>query len=443
MRILVENGCYDLRNMGDVGMLEVAVRRLKELWPGSVIMVVTDQPAFLARYCPGTQAVPACGRNDWLRDRTPPSGLRSLLPNKANQQIFRLWRTIRSRRPRLAQRLIQWNARGRKADVDKMDEYLEALFDCDLLIVSGGGDINDAFADYAMTVLEVMEMSVRAGITTVMFSQGIGPVGNGRLRAKAKAVLPSVDFIAIRDSRTSYSVLRALGVGQNRITATGDDAIELAYDARRTRTGSGIGVNLRAAEYSQVTPKHIETVRKVLQAAATKYNTELIGLPVCFQEGSSDVETIKQLLKGSKFNCDDCENLDSPERLAEKVGYCRVVVTGSYHSAVFALAEGIGAVALANSSYYKHKFLGLSGQFGCGCELVELNDRDLFKKIGTAIDAAWESADKLRPELLDSAKRQIACSRRAYERVYQLLESGSVKNQVATPAEKPHYAGHY
>ncbi len=443
MKILVENGCYDLRNMGDVGMLAVAVRRLKNLWPDSLIMVVTDQPALLARYCPGARAVAAAGRNIWFKDRTLPGNLHRLLPLKSNQRVSVLWRTIRARLPRLARSLISWNAKRQRANVDKMNEYLQALFGCDLLVVSGGGDINDAFADYAMTLLEVMEISVRCGIPTVMCSQGIGPIDNGKLRAKAKAVLPVVDLLAIRDNQTSYSVLTSLGVGQNHVTVTGDDAVELGYYRHCAKEGRGIGVNLRVTEYSQVTPKHIDTVRTVLQAAATKYNTGLIGLPVCFQEGSSDIETIKQLFKGSKFDCDDCENLDSPDRLVEKVGHCRVVVTGSYHSAVFALAEGIAVVALANSAYYKQKFLGLSGQFGCGCELVELNDHDVFKKIGTAIDIAWQSADKLRPELLDSAKRQIACSQRAYERVYQLLESGSVKNEVATPTEKLHCAGHH
>jgi len=210
MRILVENGCYDLRNTGDVGMLAVAVRRLKELWPDSVIMVVTDQPALLARYCPQARAASATGRNIWFKDRTLPGNLHRLLPLKSSQQVSSLWRAIRARQPRLAQRLINWNAKRQRANVDTMNGYLEALFDCDLLAVSGGGDINDAFADYAMTLLEVMEMSVRAGIATVMFSQGIGPVDDGRLRAKAKAVLPAVDLLAIRDNQTSYSVLRTL-----------------------------------------------------------------------------------------------------------------------------------------------------------------------------------------------------------------------------------------
>ncbi|MHC4692611.1 MAG: hypothetical protein ACYS67_07705, partial [Planctomycetota bacterium] len=41
MRILVENGSYNMRNQGDIAMLQVAVGRLHKLWPSALIEVPT------------------------------------------------------------------------------------------------------------------------------------------------------------------------------------------------------------------------------------------------------------------------------------------------------------------------------------------------------------------------------------------------------------------
>jgi polysaccharide pyruvyl transferase WcaK-like protein len=54
------------------------------------------------------------------------------------------------------------------------------------------------------------------------------------------------------------------------------------------------------------------------------------------------------------------------------VSRCRVVVTGSYHAGVFALAQGIPVVATAASRYYHDKFSGLADLFGGGGDIVDV-----------------------------------------------------------------------
>ena len=66
MKILIDNGCHDLRNMGDVAMLQVAVARLKQMWPEAEVQVITEDPHRLKKYCPDARAVSAHGRNLWL-----------------------------------------------------------------------------------------------------------------------------------------------------------------------------------------------------------------------------------------------------------------------------------------------------------------------------------------------------------------------------------------
>jgi colanic acid/amylovoran biosynthesis protein len=106
----------------------------------------------------------------------------------------------------------------------------------------------------------------------------------------------------------------------------------------------------------------------------------------------------------------------------QQIRECRVVVTGSYHGAVFALAQGIPAVVLASSVYYRNKMSGLADQFGEGCHVVAFEPlAELGSRISAAIDWAWREADRLRPALLSRSADQVARGHAAYARLRSLV----------------------
>jgi colanic acid/amylovoran biosynthesis protein len=336
--------------------------------------------------------------------------------------------------------LIKFKAGLRGANVEQMSEFLEALLGADLVVVSGGGDINDFFPDYAMTVLGLLETSVRHNIPTVMFGQGIGPIEKLELKNRAKAVLPEVDFISIREKRVSLPLLKMLGVEQERIITTGDDSIELAFSSHRPKSGNGIGVNFRVAPYSEATDEHIKTLGTVLRECSTRYGAALVPLPISFYDDESDVKTIRRVLSecGMTSNCG--QNLSSPVKIVKQVSCCRIVVTGSYHCAVFAFSQGIPAVCLVKSAYYRDKFLGLADEFGCGCGTVFLDDGDLSATLTSSIEKVWNSSNELKGQLLAAAERQIAMSRSAYNKVYDLVESKVFNTRTVMGEEKFEHA---
>jgi colanic acid/amylovoran biosynthesis protein len=302
-----------------------------------------------------------------------------------------------------------------------LDTYLDALLVSDLLLLSGGGDINDTFRNFAMTLLDVMTIGYRRGIRTAILGQGFGPIQDPKLFSRAKAVLPSIDVICCREGRAGIPLLRSLGVSPSRVMTTGDDAIEIAYEARAERPGNGIGVNLRVIDYSEVDLRLVEKLRPVLHDAARKNHASLIPIPISRNERESDANNIRRILAGYDDMSDGGQNLDSPLKVIRQVGSCRVVVTGSYHAGVFALSQGIPVVGLANSQYYIDKFFGLAAQFGTGCQIIFLDDGQLAKKLSNAIDFAWSGADQVRPPLLEAAKRQIEMGWDAYRRVRDLV----------------------
>jgi colanic acid/amylovoran biosynthesis protein len=304
-----------------------------------------------------------------------------------------------------------------------MNAFFEALLGADLVVASGGGYITDAFAGHAIGILSVLEKAMQLGKPTAMLGQGLGPVQSKKLLNKATSILPSVHLIALRESRAGLPFLDSLGVARDRVVTTGDDAIELAYEAHAPELGNGIGVNLRVSPYSKVDRTLIKKVRAVLQNVAGKYNVPMIPLPISLVDVESDARTIRELLAGYADVSDREQSPDTPCKVLREVSRCRLVVTGSYHAGVFALAQGIPVVGLASSSYYVYKFLGLADQFGTGVQSVFLGDEQLHEKLMTAIDLAWRSAGQIRPQLLEAARQQIEFSRLAYQRLYAAVIS--------------------
>ena len=74
-----------------------------------------------------------------------------------------------------------------------------------------------------------------------MLGQGMGTIEDFELRSRCKQVLPLVDLIAVREKVFAPERRMSFGVSPSRIELTGDDAIELAYQARCSSLGTDIG----------------------------------------------------------------------------------------------------------------------------------------------------------------------------------------------------------
>ena len=224
-------------------------------------------------------------------------------------------------------------------------------------------------------------------------------------------------------------MLRSLGVAESKVEITGDEALELAYESRSNQRGRALGINIRFLASACTNDRDIASIRPVLQEFARRHSVPLIPLPIAIQVYTRDDLAIKQLLNGFDERSDGGRNLDTPLKVIKQAALCRVVVTGAYHAAVFALAQGIPVVGLAKSAYFSSKFLGLEDLFGEGCQTILLNEPGLPQRLDSAIERAWQNADKLREPLQAAALRQIELSRRSYERIKDLA-AGSAKTIV-------------
>ncbi len=407
MRILMVPSDYTFFNVGDIAMIQAALERLGTLWPSARIQVLTEDPVGLAFHCPRAEPLIRNGWQDWMRNGCLLGDLDRSLPPAVAARLFSSEHYFRRNWSTLTELLRRATMRPPRRDASGVERLLEALAEADLVVVAGMGGITDWFEEYALELLDMLWLAIQHGKPTAMLGQGIGPLRGEVLWNRARQVLPRIHMIALRERRVGEPLLAALGVAPDRVVTTGDDAIELAYRRRPACLGNGLGVNLRIGWYSGIGEWLTERLRPVLQNAARAYDAPLVPVPISRTPGEADAVAIRQLVAEYPHVLGESETLTTPLKVIEQVQRCRLVVTGSYHAATFALAQGIPAIGLVKSSYYAAKFEGLAEQFGEGCDVVFLDDLRFTRNLTAAIERAWAEAEQRRPCLLESAARQI------------------------------------
>jgi colanic acid/amylovoran biosynthesis protein len=414
-RILVDPGSHAVMNLGDIAMLQVCVERLRRLVPGAAIEVITADPERLARHCPGVAPVPAEGVYPWFDSRWSGGPYSPLLSQRTRDRLVSASRVAGGAGARAARAALRAELLAREPVSDETRAFLASLLAADAVVVSGRGGTADAFLDDGLRVLELLRLAAGLGAVTAMLGQGLGPAEDPGLAASAADVLPRLDLIAVRDRLASLPLLERAGVAADRIAVTGDDALAPAHAARPAAPGAaGIGVGLRMAGYAEVGEEAHDAVGRALRAAAERHGTDLRGIPISLYPHEADADVLERI--GAPAGA-----VETPADAIARAGECRVVVAGSYHAAVFALAQGVPVVGLASSAYYAAKLNGLADLFPGGCTVVPLAGDGLEDRIAITLDDAWAAADSARPALLEAAERQIGAAEAAYERLAAML----------------------
>lgn len=425
-RIVIETGlgkgAEEYGNMGDVSMLQVAVDRLHKLFPTACIEVLTDSAENLALFCPAARPLDNRGRALWLANGVLLGRYSDLAPGWIVELLVWFKGMIRARRPNFLNAVLvkRFKRRNRSEDAEAVAAFASALQNADLLLICGAGGFYDGCRGWNLEMLDLLEAAIQRKTPVVMLGQGFGPLSDPVVLKRAAKILPLVNFITLRGGRGSLDLLRSVGIPESKVQTTGDEALELAYESRSEEPGRSLGICLRFAASATTNDNDIERMRPVLQDFARRHNVSLIPLPIAMQVYTRDDLAIKQLLIGFDEESDGGKTLDSPLKVIKQASLCRVVVTAAYHSAVFALAQGIPVIGLAKSAYFSGKLLGLQDQFGEGCQTILLNEQDWPDKLNTAIERAWQDADELRGTLQAAALRQIELTRSSYERLKHL-----------------------
>jgi len=419
MRVFVDPGDYTLGNLGDVAMLQVALRRLRANWPDARLDVLVRGAEMGTPSFYGAEAVPYQGMADWFAERAVLGSAYDRLAPGLRAGLRGLQRAARRSWPGLLETAMRVRTSRSPATAQDVRRFLSAARSASLHIVAGQGTFTDHARIHAGDVLNLLELMERRGIPTALLGQGIGPLTDAELRVRMARVLGRAHFIALREGRFSPGLVAELGIPPDRVQVTGDDAIELAFEACPERPGSDLGVNLRVARSAGTTDDAIAPVRAAVGAFVRRRAIACRAVPIA-KGPSGDAVAIAGVLAGTGYDGDAGATLLQPIDCIQEVGRCRILVTGAYHAAVFALSQGVPTACLAASQYFADKFDGLRAQFGTGCEVVHLGGGDFTERLTSVLDQLWNSADALRTPLLAAARMQVEASHAAYDRLTQL-----------------------
>ena len=413
MRILIDPGTYDFTNLGCVAVLQICLERLRGLFPHATIHVFTADPSGLARHCSHASVLSTRGPRSWYSDTELLGRLQVCLPKPVSKAVALGTRILRQSRPELLHRALSWKARLHGDGGHAITTYLTVVRQADLIVISGLGGLRGS----EINTLDTLETALALRKPTAMFGLGLSGDHSDEILARARKILPNVDLIAVRERSTAPQLLQRLGVREDRIAVTGDDAIEAAFRLCPNVRGQSLGVNLRVQRTSGVQASFIATLRPVIHGFAKRHRARLQPLPGANDRGIHDCETIRAVVDGYDAESDGGEELDEPRKVILAVGRCRAVFTGAYHIAVFALSQGIPTVCVAHSDYFTDKMLCLAAMFGAGCHFVSLRHADSAQHIEHALDKAWNAPESTRHSLSAAASRQIEAGHAAYRRL--------------------------
>jgi polysaccharide pyruvyl transferase WcaK-like protein len=419
MRFLVESGTYQIDNVGDISMLQRTVRRLGLAFPSARIAVVTERPDRLAEVLPEVEPVRA---SPWFRLRTVPVPRRWEYAPLVRGLRWRepTWAGVLPRVSRLGKRFDFHATRGERAAADAFYAQVHAA---DAVVAAGGGYVNDFYHEHAWKVLATMSLAQGLGRPTAMFGAGLGPITRHDLKWRARRILPRLHLLALREAELGPREAAGLGVGDARIVVTGDDAIPIALEqpVLPIEHRAGLGVNLRLSADAEVPGTALAVVRVAVARAADRLAATIV--PLVIRTHRSPVNDITSAIRifGDAIDLSAARRVLTPQDALAEVARCRVVVTGAYHNAVFALAMGIPVVGLGQSAYYASKLHGLAAQFGGGMRVLTLDDPDLPRRLEQQIVHSWETADDLAGPLQNAARRQTEAGEAAYARFLRSL----------------------
>ena len=261
---------------------------------------------------------------------------------------------------------------------ESIREYLETIADCDAIINSGGGNLNDTWAQSELYP-RCLTLIVGGMFNKPIFltGQGIGPLNN---RFARRILAYSVDkalSITLRDYDTSEKLLRELGVNAPRIESIGDDAILLPVTASaklaeiRTKYFGGIrrlriGLHFRVMPYAGTELEVLAMIADLIDRIVEELDVRVILIPMSYTESEDDLKVLAEIRSRirNRDSVDLLQEVPTPSEMKEIIGYLDYAIGLSYHFLQFALSKGVPAIGMYFNEYYALKLTGLMRFYG-------------------------------------------------------------------------------
>lgn len=402
MKILIESSS-PLTNLGDEAILSANIQVLKDLLRGCEILVLSPKP-----------------------EKT--SKVHNVLSKANFMTLIGKWGRFQGRLKViwLGLRLL-WNAkRLRKRSTLKLlndgeADFLKNFSSCDAFLIVGGGNLSD-IAPWGGLFSRSVEILLAKifGKPVFLGAQTVGPLRKKWAKMLVRFALEKADLITLRECY-SYLLLRSIGIKNPILKVVPDDAFGINsisqqkaiyllskedVDFRKLVKNKMIKVGLNVRPWwkkrgiKRIKNELLETIRFLIKDK----RFYLIFFPTAYgeyQKGYNDVKGAKELsryLSVSKDRVKILENEYTPQEIKGILNLLDIIITISYHPAVFAMSMAVPTIGLYEDEYYRMKLLGLFKMMRVeefAIDITKTNSMEVCTKINKLLECRNETKEKL------------------------------------------------
>ncbi|MCL2741296.1 MAG: polysaccharide pyruvyl transferase CsaB, partial [Oscillospiraceae bacterium] len=293
------------------------------------------------------------------------------------------------------------------------------------LLINGGGNLiqDDTSTHSLIYYLGITWLAGRMGAKTMLYANGIGPVGKRLNKRLSRRILNRVDVITLREA-LSERELAGMGVTRPRISVTADPVLTIdpsPAKALRAAEAEGLpeGAPLLAISvrnWKHSAPDFEQTMAKAADYARERHGLTPVLIPMQHPHDLAISSSIASRMAQPPFMV---RGRHEAEQLMGVISRCALVIGMRLHSLIYAANGGVPAIGIV----YEPKvqaFIDYFGQSSAG--LVE----DLtFEALAGRIDEVWAARGSIMP---DMARRGVELRRKAMENAsiaIGLLEGGA------------------
>ncbi len=366
-------GGAETYHVGDEGMLEANLLRLRQLFPQAQFTVISQEPAWTAKTY-GVDAIEPIG----FPDASAGAGVSD-------------WR--------LEVLLGAATSRDLPADFERREQALEvvaAVDEAEGVIVSGGGNLNSTWPEHLYERLALVGLAEKLDTRALVLGQTVGPELTGMQRQRLSEILSGASLMGARETGT-YQLLENLDIPAESLHYQLDDAVFLGREGDTDAIRSELERPFLAVTLCGEI-EGIEGLARQIARLASTMDADVVFIPHA-KEPDRDRELGERfgeaLEEGSRFHLLDV--LPAVE-VAALTGVAEMVISARYHPLVFGAAGGVPCLGLSSDTYTRQKLTGALAHAGLEDWVlpIDLAASGLLIK---AASEAWERRQEIRDHL--------------------------------------------
>lgn len=254
---------------------------------------------------------------------------------------------------------------------DERDRCMEAIEECDLFLLGGGGLLQDETTIFNVSVwLKYLKYARRLGKRICVYANSIGPLKWKRNRYLVKKYLGDVDLITLRD-KDSALLLKEIGITEN-VYITADPVFSLEWEEEEPKKEEYVCMALR--HWFDIIPfipvricskLHIRSIRNRKRynkyidtmAETAKYINNELGYKiifVSFLNGRDDrvAQDILSKINGLPGNLNELITGEylTPDKIINVIAHARFLIGMRLHSIIYAICTKTPMVIIDYSS---------------------------------------------------------------------------------------------